>query len=116
MGYCLASGRAAGHWAAALLRQAWAHPTGVHPGRPSSAWRASIPTPQMARIPDPAGPGGPQGRPDAGPQARRTKLEMIFRLLGEEFRRVRVALNDLTTTLLHLHETPSILIRPSGPL
>jgi hypothetical protein len=74
MGYCLASGRAAGHWAAALLRQAWAHPTGVHPGRPSSAWRASIPTPQMARIPDPAGPGGPQGRPDAGPQARRTPL------------------------------------------
>ena len=47
------------------------------------------------------------------PQARRTKLETIFRLLGEEFRRVRVALNDLTTTLLHLHETPSILIRPS---
>ena len=47
------------------------------------------------------------------PQARRTKLEAIFRQLGEEFRRVRVALNDLTTTLLHLHETPSILIRPS---
>ena len=47
------------------------------------------------------------------PQARRTQLETIFRLLGEEFRRVRVALNDLTTTLLHLHETPSILIRPS---
>jgi hypothetical protein len=47
------------------------------------------------------------------PQARRTKLEAIFRMLGEEFRRVRVALNDLTGTLLHLHETPSILIRPS---
>jgi hypothetical protein len=47
------------------------------------------------------------------PQARRTQLEMIFRMLGEEFRRVRVALNDLTTTLLHLHETPSILIRPA---
>ena len=47
------------------------------------------------------------------PQARRTNLEMIFRLLGEEFRRVRVALNDLTTTLLHMHETPSVLIRPS---
>lgn len=46
------------------------------------------------------------------PQARRTKLELIYRMLGEEFRRVRVALNDLTTTLLHLHETPSILIRP----
>ncbi len=47
------------------------------------------------------------------PQARRTNLEMIFRMLGEEFRRVRVALNDLTGTLLHLHETPSILIRPA---
>jgi hypothetical protein len=47
------------------------------------------------------------------PQARRTQLETIFRQLGEEFRRVRVALNDLTGTLLHLHETPSILIRPA---
>jgi hypothetical protein len=47
------------------------------------------------------------------PQARRTQLETIFRMLGEEFRRVRVALNDLTGTLLHLHETPSILIRPA---
>ena len=47
------------------------------------------------------------------PQARRTQLEVIFRMLGEEFRRVRVALNDLTGTLLHLHETPSILIRPA---
>ena len=42
------------------------------------------------------------------PQARRTQLESIFRMLGEEFRRVRVALNDLTGTLLHLHETPAI--------
>jgi hypothetical protein len=47
------------------------------------------------------------------PQARRTNLEVIFRMLGEEFRRVRVALNDLTGTLLHMHETPSILIRPA---
>ena len=47
------------------------------------------------------------------PTARRTNLEVIFRMLGEEFRRVRVALNDLTGTLLHLHETPSILIRPA---
>ena len=46
------------------------------------------------------------------PQAKRTQLEAIFRLLGEEFRRVRVALNDLTSTLLHMHEPPSILIRP----
>jgi hypothetical protein len=47
------------------------------------------------------------------PQARRTNLEAIFRQLGDDFRRVRVALNDLTTTLLHLHETPSVLIRPT---
>jgi hypothetical protein len=47
------------------------------------------------------------------PQARRTQLESIFRQLGDEFRRVRVALNDLTDTLLHLHETPSLLIRPA---
>ena len=46
------------------------------------------------------------------PQARRTQLQAIFKLLGAEFRRVRVALNDLTDTLLHLHETPSI-IRPA---
>jgi hypothetical protein len=47
------------------------------------------------------------------PQARRTELQEIFRLLGGEFRRVRVALNSLADTLFHLHETPSILIRPS---
>ena len=47
------------------------------------------------------------------PQARRTELDDIFRLLGGEFRRVRVALNSLADTLLHLHETPSILIRPA---
>jgi len=47
------------------------------------------------------------------PQARRTELQGIFKLLGAEFRRVRLALNDLADTLLHLHETPSILIRPS---
>ncbi len=46
------------------------------------------------------------------PHARRTQMESVFRLLGEEFRRVRVALNDLTGTLLHF-ETPSILIRPA---
>lgn len=47
------------------------------------------------------------------PQARRTQLESIFRLLGDEFHRVRLALNDLADTLLHLHEPPSILIRPA---
>ena len=45
------------------------------------------------------------------PQARRTELQAIFKLLGGEFHRVRLALNDLADTLLHLHETPSILIR-----
>jgi len=47
------------------------------------------------------------------PQARRTDLQAIFRQLGGEFRRVRIALNQLADTLLHLHETPSILIRPA---
>lgn len=47
------------------------------------------------------------------PQARRTELQAIFKLLGGEFRRVRLALNNLADTLLHLHETPTILIRPS---
>jgi len=47
------------------------------------------------------------------PQARRTELQDIFKMLGGEFHRVRLALNDLADTLLHLHETPSILIRPS---
>jgi hypothetical protein len=47
------------------------------------------------------------------PQARRTELQDIYKLLGGEFRRVRMALNDLADTLLHLHETPSILIRPT---
>ena len=47
------------------------------------------------------------------PQARRTDLHVIFDLLGSEFRRVRLALNDLADTLLHLHEPPPIVIRPS---
>lgn len=46
------------------------------------------------------------------PQARRSDLHTIFELLGQEFRRVRLALNNLTETLLHLHQPPSI-IRPS---
>ena len=44
------------------------------------------------------------------PQARRTDLQEIYKQLGEEFRRVRLALNDLAETLLHLHETPVPLI------
>jgi len=47
------------------------------------------------------------------PQAKRTEHQAIFELLGNEFRRVRLALNNLTDTLLHLHATPSILIRPT---
>ncbi len=46
------------------------------------------------------------------PHARRSDLHVIFEMLGNEFRRVRLALNNLTDTLLHLHETPSIVIRP----
>ena len=47
------------------------------------------------------------------PQAKRTDHQAIFELLGNEFRRVRLALNDLTDTLLHIHATPSGLIRPT---
>jgi hypothetical protein len=47
------------------------------------------------------------------PQIRRTELQAIFKLLGGEFHRVRLALNNLADTLLHLHETPPILIRPT---
>jgi hypothetical protein len=43
------------------------------------------------------------------PQARRSELGLIFEMLGNEFRRVRLALNDLTDTLLHFHATPSII-------
>jgi len=46
------------------------------------------------------------------PQAKRTELQAIYEMLGNEFRRVRLALNNLAETLLHLHATPSILIRP----
>jgi hypothetical protein len=49
------------------------------------------------------------------PQAKRSDLQAIFEMLGSEFRRVRVALNDLTDTLVHLHEPPSIVIRPTWP-
>jgi hypothetical protein len=40
------------------------------------------------------------------PQAKRADLGAIFHLLGSEFRRVRLALNDLTDTLLHFHVAP----------
>jgi hypothetical protein len=46
------------------------------------------------------------------PQARRTDLAVIFEMLGQEFRRVRLALNNLTDTLLHMHEPSPIIIRP----
>jgi len=46
------------------------------------------------------------------PQARRTELNTVFEQLGGGFHRVRVALNRLTDTLLHLHASPAILITP----
>lgn len=46
------------------------------------------------------------------PQARRSDLQSIFEMLGDEFRRVRLALNDLADTLLHLHTPSPILIHP----
>jgi hypothetical protein len=46
------------------------------------------------------------------PQAKRTEHQAIFQMLGDEFRRVRLALNNLAETLFHLHATPPILIRP----
>ncbi len=48
------------------------------------------------------------------PQAKRTDLQAIFEQLGQEFRRVRLALNNLAETLLHLHAPPvPAIIRPS---
>ena len=46
------------------------------------------------------------------PQARRTELHTVFEQLGRGFHGVRVALNRLTDSLLHLHATPAILIPP----
>jgi hypothetical protein len=46
------------------------------------------------------------------PQARRTDLHTVFEQLGNGFHGVRVALNRLTDSLLHLHGTPAILITP----
>jgi len=46
------------------------------------------------------------------PQARRTDLHTVFEQLGNGFHGIRVALNRLTDSLLHLHGTPAILITP----
>jgi hypothetical protein len=46
------------------------------------------------------------------PQARHADLRGIFEQLGGGFHRVRIALNRLTDTLVHLHSTPAILIAP----
>ncbi len=46
------------------------------------------------------------------PQARRTELHTVFAQLGDGFHCVRVALNRLTDSLLHLHATPAILLTP----
>jgi hypothetical protein len=44
------------------------------------------------------------------PMAKRADLGAIFQILGSEFRRVRLALNDLTDTLLHFHPAPAPVI------
>jgi hypothetical protein len=46
------------------------------------------------------------------PQAKRTDLQGVFEQLGSEFHRVRLALNDLTDTLLHLHAPPAVIRVP----
>lgn len=46
------------------------------------------------------------------PLARRTELHTVFEQLGSSFHCVRVALNRLTDSLLHLHGTPAILLTP----
>jgi hypothetical protein len=46
------------------------------------------------------------------PQARRADLHTVFEQLGSGFQSVRVALNRLTDSLLHLHATPAMLITP----
>jgi hypothetical protein len=43
------------------------------------------------------------------PVAKRTELHTIFEQLGGGFHRVRVALNQLADSLLHLHAAPDIL-------
>jgi hypothetical protein len=46
------------------------------------------------------------------PHARHSDLGGIFEMLGAEFRRVRLALNQLTDTLLHFEAAPSIIRVP----
>jgi hypothetical protein len=43
------------------------------------------------------------------PQAQRQELVTVFEQLGGDFRHVRMALNDLAQTVLHMHPTPTIL-------
>ncbi len=43
------------------------------------------------------------------PQARKSELHAIYEQLGSEFRRVRLALNDLADTLLHFHAPPAVI-------
>ena len=43
------------------------------------------------------------------PQARQADLGAVFSMLGSEFRRVRLALNDLADTLLHFETAPSLI-------
>jgi hypothetical protein len=46
------------------------------------------------------------------PQAKKTGLQAVFEQLGGEFHRVRLALNDLADTLLHLHAPPASIRAP----
>lgn len=46
------------------------------------------------------------------PQARRRGLQAVFEQLGDDFREVRLALNHLAESLLHLHPAPAIAWPP----
>jgi len=46
------------------------------------------------------------------PQSRNADLRLIFEQLADEFRRVRLALNDLADTLFHLHIPASPILPP----
>jgi hypothetical protein len=45
------------------------------------------------------------------PTARQNALSPIFEELGERFRDIRLALNDAAGRLLHLDETPDLILR-----
>jgi hypothetical protein len=43
------------------------------------------------------------------PRVKKTELQAVFEQLGGEFRRVRIALNDLADTLLHFQAPPAFI-------